>query len=159
MLRNNVLKQTNGYCVDVIGFNPSYGRGVVDCTFVNNTGVNDGTSGNFIHLGGRADGLVVVNNLYLAKNLVTGTSGSASVYVEESNLSSFTKITNNVWALATALKYAEGGMNYMWPDWSDSSGYKTAAEWNAYGQVGTDYFEDTSTSSNLALTSGKATGN
>jgi hypothetical protein len=155
MIRNNVMKDTSGYAVNIIGYNSTYGRGVVDCTIVNNTGENDGNSGQFVHLGGSANGIAVVNNLYLARNLVTGTLSTASVYVSESDLGSFSKITNNVWANATPLGYAEGGQNYVYSYWSNSAGYKTPTEWNSYGQVGTDYFEDTSTSS-LKPTSGHA---
>jgi hypothetical protein len=38
--------------------------------------------------------------------------------------------------------YAQGGINYVWPLWSNQAGYKTPAEWNAMTPVGTDYFED-----------------
>ena len=38
--------------------------------------------------------------------------------------------------MPTIDKYAEGGINYFWPSWSNSSGYKSPTEWEAYGVVG-----------------------
>ena len=142
MYRNNIVKNDNDWGFEVEAYSSEYGRGVVDVTFVNNTVVNNGSIGNFLHVDGAADGINLINNLYLAPNLTTGTSGSAPVFVYDNDLSSFDKITGNVWPLPTIDKYAEGGINYVWPIWSNSAGYKTPAEWEAYGQVDKDYYAD-----------------
>jgi hypothetical protein len=143
MFRNNDDKVfDNDWGIEVQGFNTQYNRGVVDVEVVNNTVINNGIAGNFIRVGGAAQGISVVNNLYIAPHLLTGAGGAAPVFVYDSDLSSFDKITNNVWAMPTINQYAEGGINYVWPVWSNPSGYKTPAEWNAMNVVGTDYFED-----------------
>jgi hypothetical protein len=148
MFRNNIIKVLdNDWGVEVQGYNAEYGRGVNNVAVLNNTVVNNGTAGNFLRVGGAASGISVANNLYLAPNLITGTSGAAPVFVYDDNLSSFTKISNNVWPMPSITKYAEGGINYVWPNWSNATGYKTPAEWNSISQVGTDYFEDLSYSS------------
>src|SRR4029079_352329 len=69
--RNNILKNTGVVGVEINGYSSIYGRGVVDATFVNNTGVNTSTRGNFVRLDGDANGINLVNNLYLAPNLYT----------------------------------------------------------------------------------------
>ncbi|MEA2709745.1 MAG: hypothetical protein QOF78_2346 [Phycisphaerales bacterium] len=151
MFRNNVVKVLdNDWGIEIQGFNTEYNRGVSDVEVVNNTMINNGAAGNFIRVSGAAEGISVVNNLYVAPHLLTGTGGAAPVFVYDNSLSSFDKITNNVWAMPTMNKYAEGGINYVWPIWSNAAGYKTPAEWNALGVVGTDYFEDIGVSSTYA---------
>jgi hypothetical protein len=142
IFRNNVMKVDNNAALEVDAYSNEYNRGVVDLTIVNNTVINKGSKGNFIRVLGDADSLNLVNNLYLAPNLSVGTSGSAPVFVYWKDISMFDKITNNVWASPSIDKYAEGGINYVWPNWSNATGYKTPAEWEAYGQVGKDYYED-----------------
>lgn len=159
MLRNNIFKRTNDAAVELQGFNGNYGRGVVDVAIVNNTGVNTGSRGNFLRVGGNVNGIDLVNNLYLAPSLVTGNAGSAPVAVTDSDLSSFRTITGNVWPMPTIQKYAEGGINYVYSYWSNQDGYRTPQEWEAFGQVQKDHFEDTAyNGSTLAPTGGKAPG-
>jgi hypothetical protein len=143
MFRNNIIKvNDNDWGIEVQGYNSTYGRGVNGVAILNNTVVNYGTTGNFLHVGGRAAGISLANNLYLAPKLITGQGGAAPVVVYDTSLASFTKISNNVWPMPTIYAYAQGGINYVWPIWSNSAGYQTPAEWNGLGPVGTDYFED-----------------
>jgi hypothetical protein len=93
-------------------------------------------------LGGSANGVTIQNNLYIAPALAPGATQAAPVFVMEGDLGSFRSISNNVWAEGNPLPYAHGGMNYMWPNWSDSRGYLSAQEWNSRSQVGTDIFAD-----------------
>ncbi len=146
MYRNNI-STTNGYpAYNIEGFNTTYNRGVVDATYVNNTAINNSTQGIMFLIGGKADGLTLQNNLYVAPSLAPGGNGAASpVYVTDSNLSSFDSISNNVWADGSnASWYAAGGVNYIYPNGTVAAGFKTPATWNSYSQVGTDIFSDVS---------------
>ena len=69
---------------------------------------------------------------------------AAPIYVADSDLGSFKKISNNVWSVGGILAYAQGGVNYIWPSWSDSRGYQTPTEWNNLSQVGSDSFPSVS---------------
>ena len=143
MFRNNVIKvNDNDWGIEVEGYNSTYGRGVNGVAILNNTVINYGTTGNFLHVAGRAAGISLANNLYLAPKLITGQGGAAPVVVYDTSLASFTKISNNVWPMPSITQYAQGGINYIWPIWSNAAGYQTPAEWNAQAAVGTDYFED-----------------
>lgn len=144
MVRNNVMKDDNTWTLEVEGYSGTYGRGVVNVSFVNNTVINNGTTGNFLRVGNSVNGINLINNLYVAPNLTTGTSGGAPVFVYDTDLSSFNKISGNVWPKPSSDLYAEGGINYVWPTWSNSDGYRTPTEWENFGQVIKDYYEDTS---------------
>jgi PKD repeat protein len=156
MIRNNIINRDSNYALKIDGYNSQYGRGVKDLTIVNNTVFNDSSRGNFIKFEGEAPGTTLANNLYVAPSLVTGSWNTAPVLVYESSLAGFDFIGNNVWAAASPTEYAQGGMNYVWPTWSNSEGYKTPSEWNAYGVVGTDYFSDVSISGTKPSTSSVA---
>ncbi|HEX3357834.1 MAG TPA: PKD domain-containing protein [Tepidisphaeraceae bacterium] len=143
MYRNNI-STTDGFpSYNIEGYNSTYHRGVVDATYLNNTSINHGAIGNMFLVGGAADGLTIENNLYIAPNLTPGFGQAAPVLVYGSDLGDFNEITNNVWAVGHILTYAQGGMNYIWPSWSNALGYMTADEWNSHPQVGTDVFADT----------------
>jgi hypothetical protein len=144
MLRNNVIRVDNDYGIKVDAYSPTYQRGVVDLNIVNNTELTYGDSGNFLKVTGAASGISVMNNLYVGPNIKTGQNTAAPIFVSSSDLSSFTKITNNVWAVGGILNYAQGGINYVWPMWSNSTGYRTPSEWNNMPQVGTDSFPSVS---------------
>lgn len=140
MFRNNISTMDGdvAYCID--GYNSQYGRGVVDLNLYNNTATESQAEGNFIKVQGDVNGINLVNNLYVAPNEQTGANRAAPVYVNDTSLSSFRVVTNNVWSIGSILAYAQGGINYIWPSWSSSAGYQTPTEWNAISQVGTDVF-------------------
>jgi hypothetical protein len=142
MLRNNIFYRDNTTAIDVSAYDYTYGRGVVDLTLANNTVVNNGSIGNFLRLEGPAQSISLVNNLYLAPNLYTGANGSAPVFVLQNDLSSFRTIHNNVWPNPNKAVYAEGGINYIWPSWSNATGYRTEAEWDSFGQVYSETFDN-----------------
>lgn len=150
MMRNNVLKNHGHFSLQIEGYNGTYGRGVKDITIANNTGVNNSSIGQFLNVGGDTEGIRLVNNLYVAPSLATGSYGTASVFVKHGSLSGFSWIDGNVWAKASANSYAEGGQNYVYDYWSSSRGYLDPSEWNSQGVVGTDHFADVSVSSSYA---------
>ncbi|HEV2292213.1 MAG TPA: PKD domain-containing protein [Tepidisphaeraceae bacterium] len=152
MLRNNVIKSGNS-AILVEGYNSTYGRTTNDVTIVNNTVINGSTAGQFVKVEKGAISVTLANNLYVAPNLQTGSSQTASVYVDDSGLSSFKFIDNNVWANAQASLWAQGGQNYVYASWSNQAGYKDPSEWNAYGVVGTDVFSDVAVSSSYTPSS------
>jgi hypothetical protein len=63
------------------------------------------------------------------------------VYVTGSDLSSFSEIKNNMWDTPSPYSYAHGGAFYVWPSWSDSRGYLTIQQWDAYSQVSGDQMQ------------------
>ncbi len=152
MVRNNVFKYDNATDIQIEGYNTTYQRGVVDLTIVNNTAINNGTTGNFIRMDVPVDGVKLMNNLYVAPNLYTGPFGTAVIAVFGNDLSSFTRIDTNNWSLPTISSYAEGGINFVGQS-NTPSDFKTPDEWNAYYQVGTDSFIDVTLDGNYKPTS------
>ncbi len=143
MMRNNVFKSENYAAIEIEPYNAQFGRGVVDVKIVNNTGVTTSDDGEFLKVDGDVKGIDLVNNLYLAPNLKFGLNGSMGVFVQDDNLSSFNTISNNVWPSASnGDSYAQGGVNYVYSYWSNQNGWKTPGEWDAYGQVGSDFYEN-----------------
>jgi PKD repeat protein len=151
MVRNNVIK-AGDTAILVEGYHSDFGRTATDVTIVNNTVINNNSAGRFIRVENGAVGVQLANNLYVAANLKTGSMETASVFVEDSDLSSFKFIGNNVWANATASVWAQGGQNIVGTG-SNQSSYKDANEWNAMSGVDTDVFSDVAVSSSYAPTS------
>src|SRR5205814_6930289 len=108
VLRNNVISKPDWPLVKVDGYSTTYGRGVVDLNLFNNTVINTGTADNFLKINGRVAGINVMNNVYIAPNMTTGSYTAAPVYVNDISLRSFTTITNNVWYVGRIGAYAEG---------------------------------------------------
>jgi hypothetical protein len=152
MVRNNVVKSADTALL-IEGYNSQYSRTTVDVAILNNTFINTASTGRAVMVEKDASSVTLVNNLYVASNLTTGSGQSASVYVEDSDLSEFKLIDNNVWANASATLWAQNGQNYVYPSWSNQSGYKDSSEWNGMSPVGTDVFSDVSVSSSYAPTS------
>jgi len=156
VFRNNILDKSNWAQIKVDGFSATYNRGVVDLNVFNNTSTNSGNADNFLKITGSVSGINVLNNIYLAPNMATGASTAAPVFVSDSSLKSFNTISNNVWYVGKQLLYAEGGVNYVWPMWSNRAGYQTPAEWNALPQVGTDLFSKTTIGSDYTPLAGSS---
>jgi len=142
MFRNNVIRENNNTAIEIDGYSTTYKRGTVDVNIINNTAINTGANGKFLNVLGDVDGIALVNNLYLAPNLKTGGNGSGVVFVFDSDLHSFTRITGNVWPVVSPDAYAQGGYFYVWPYFSNQSGYKTPSEWDAYGVVSNEHYQD-----------------
>jgi hypothetical protein len=138
MLDNNVVYGATGFGID--GYNAQYQRGVSDLNIINNTGINSGDRGNFLIVKGSVDGITLTNNLYVAPNLVTGSWGSAPVYVTDGGMNSFRTVKENVWPAVNAIAWAEGGSNFIGTSMV-ASGYQTPSEWDSWSQVDHDLFQ------------------
>lgn len=121
-----------------------YNRTVEYLAMERNTGDNgEATDGNFLTVGRGTVGLIVRGSLYVAPMLYPGSHRTAPMFVAADDLSGFSEISDNVWPTCPRRDgYAEGGVHYVWPRWSNSDGYKTEAEWEAYDQVGKDRYID-----------------
>ena len=155
-LRNNVFSNNNSAAVLLEGYSSSYGRGSLDLQILNNTGLNNGTNGQFLLSYMPVEGIKLVNNLYVAPQLTTGQAGAAGVAVYGSNLNSFTKIDGNNWGMPTISYWAEGGINTIGSDPNNRDIWQTPAEWNAWAQVGTDQFTDIVLGGNFRPNGGQA---
>ena len=147
-IRNNVINRNSVEMIYLAGPD-STGRQDQDIQILNNTGVSDGTTGNFLKVGGPCSGVVLENNLVIAPDLTPGGYGTSIVYISQSNTNSFSKINGNVWQLpANFYSYADGGIMFLAPvTGSGKTGYLTPAAWNALSVVGNDTFTTTATSS------------
>ena len=142
MIRNNVLTDDNA---SAIAINPSdpQGRTIADIQVLNNTGVNNGYTGQFFRTNGQSpqDSITLGDNLYAAPHLSGGGFGTAPVYVTQGDLRAFHAVFDNVWPVpATSSKFGQGGINWVWPSYTGQAGYKTPTEWAAYPQVSGDRF-------------------
>jgi hypothetical protein len=138
-IRNNVITGNAADLITVIG-QDGLGRQSSDIRILDNTGINPNTVGNFLYVQNHTVGILLENNLYYAPNLATGGYGTAPVYVNETDLSSFTAINGNVWDMpGTIYNFANGGINFVGVAYT-SSGYLTPAQWNSQSVVGTDFF-------------------
>jgi PKD repeat protein len=141
-IRDNVIERNGSNMIDLLG-EDGLGRQSSDIRILNNTGISDSATGQFLVVENHVDGILLENNLMVAPNLATGGNLTAPVYVTEANLSSFTYINGNVWQQPkTIYKYAQGGINFVATSYS-INGYLTPSAWNAEPQVGTDYFSNT----------------
>jgi hypothetical protein len=143
-IRNNAIyTSTGGYCIGVVA-QDAYGRQVSDVSIVNNTGVETQSSyGTFLTVYGYVDGMALVNNLYVAPTMTSG-SGAAPVDVFASSLAGWTVDTNNVWQMPVRISlWAQGGINIVGTTYVQSA-EQTAAEWNALTPGGSDVFAPTS---------------
>ncbi|MEA2709748.1 MAG: hypothetical protein QOF78_2349 [Phycisphaerales bacterium] len=156
MIRNNVITKTDGIAIDMPGWSDQYGRGTKDVYIVRNTVINNGTGGKFLKVGGAVEDVTVSNNLYVAPNFETGALDSAPMQIKTGDLSGFRTICDNVWPMPTILAYADGGINYVGTG-ADASCYKTPAEWEAYGQVKHDQFQDVTLTSSYKVSLGGIT--
>ena len=140
-IRNNIITRAGQQLIDVIG-QDGQGRQSSDIRILNNTGIDTASTGNFLKVENHTDGILLENNLFIAPSLAVGGYNAAPVYVVEGNLGSFTYITGNVWQEPIFYPWARGGINFIGTVYV-ASGYQTAAEWNSYANVGTDYFSST----------------
>jgi PKD repeat protein len=152
-IRNNVIRRDGSTAINITADEAGYsGRKIQNITIANNTGINYAvTGGRMINLHESTNAqITLVNNLYVAPHMEVGAFQAANVYVSGNDLSSFKLITNNVWASPTILGFAEGGLHYVYPYWSSKAGYQTPAEWSAFPQVQTEYYENVTLNSLFA---------
>ncbi len=135
MLRGNVIRANGSRAIEVQGYSSSFGRGVKDLWVVNNTVVNSRTTGNFMHVGGRVDGINVINNLYSAPNLIIGPYGAAGI-ASNTGIGDFDQIRNNVWQNGTSPNWSPGAQQFV------GGGFVNVGTWNGYSQTSGDVFSD-----------------
>jgi PKD repeat protein len=143
MIRNNLVHRytspSHGGSIALLGTDGL--RRSSDIHVLNNTVIEERTYGQFLKVQPGVSGVTVRNNLFVADRMRIGTNGAAAISAAYTDLRSFTEITGNVWPVAPwSAPWATGGMNYVAPEWGDPDGYRTASEWNAMPQVGTDTF-------------------
>ncbi len=141
-INNNIIDRNGGPMIDVRG-QDGLGRQSADIQILNNTGISSSSTGQFLDVESYTQGIILENNLLVQPSLATGGYSTAPVYVDASNLASFSYINGNVWQQPkTIYQYAQGGINFVAPSLS-VNGYLTATAWNNEAQVGTDYFSST----------------
>jgi PKD repeat protein len=134
----NRITNDNDSIIQVDGSNLEFGRVALDLVIDSNIGFNDSTRGRFLNVLSRASGITLTHNTYVAPNLAPGSFGTAAVYVDDKDLRSFTRISQNVWpdtddntsTTANAMFWVNGG-------------YVSRSSWNAEDEVGEDQFRDT----------------
>lgn len=138
MVRNNRVDRDKNTAYNIGGWDATYGRGIEDVWLIDNLAVNHGETGRFLKIEGNPlnDGtpqVTVSGNVYIAPNLQPGASSTAIVYVVGKDLRCFREIAGNIWPVVNPLPYAQGGVHYVWPKWSDAQGYRTPEEWRDLG--------------------------
>lgn len=140
MIRHNRFEVDNGRCIIIDGFDPQYERGVSNIIVVDNVGKNSGQTGGFLLVTGKVDGISLIRNTYLASGIKPGVLQTANVYVADQDLSGFRTIESNTWSLGRPTSFAQGGVMYVWPSWSDRRGYLDPSEWTRNTKVNGDVF-------------------
>jgi len=157
MARNNIIR-TNTSAAITVSISDSDGRSVSDINLINNTAITTLSYGRFLNVPagtGSKGAITLKNNLWIVPKYVAAGNGSAPVYVESTGLDMFLEISHNVWPKPVSYyKYGQGGIFYVWPEWSDSRGFKDAKEWDSYTQVENELYENPSMSSSLTPGSG-----
>jgi hypothetical protein len=157
-IRNNVINRNTGMMINVASTD-SMGHTSGDIQIINNTGISNGTNGNFVKVVTHTYGIILANNLMVDPNYQTGVNGSAPVYDYENNLTSFTYIGGNIWPVPTKIfPLADGGINFSGTTF-DTAGYYTPAAWNALSVVTNDIFSNVAVSSNYAPSSSSVAAN
>src|SRR6185437_9535532 len=100
MFRNNVFSNDNGPLVAIEPRN-SAGDSSQDITFANNTGVTESVGGQFIQIGsnGASNLVTLIDNLWLAPNIVPGAHLTAAVFIIDDNPDVLALSAGNVWQM------------------------------------------------------------
>ncbi len=140
MVRNNVLHRSNGTFVEV-DKTDGY-RTTDDLTVAHNTAVDTGTTGIFLKVWGRVNGLALADNLFVAPGLRVGTEGTAAVNVFGDTLDGFTAVSHDVWPVPASAAFpgAAGGVCVLGTSPDKVKNYRTAAAWAAVPPVDGDRF-------------------
>lgn len=118
-----------------------YSRGNSDVVIARNTAINNSSRGQFLRIG-RAERVELTGNLYIAPNLSPGSHYTAAVYVATESLSTFTKISANVWPRCRkGQAWAQGGVNFIGTKF-EQAGYCTPEQWLSTPPVSGDVFRD-----------------
>lgn len=142
VVRNNVVNFDNSAGIMIYGYDSTYKNIVQNVSFLNNTVINTGDMGQAFYVTGQTSQITIANNLYIAPNLEPGYWGTASpLYINYSDLSGFTSISNNIWPNpATITGWGNGGVNYLAPGANTWAGFITETAWNQMAPVSNDIF-------------------
>jgi PKD repeat protein len=160
MIRNNVIHRDGANALNVRPTDDE-GRTVSDVRIVNNTAISNATNGQFIKTGAGdgKGGVILKNNLWVAPNFVAGNDGAAPVFVEGPNLGLFGEVSHNVWPEPVSYdRFGEGGIQYVWPIWSDPRGYLSPREWDALRNVSDERYAAVALSENFTPRNGGGGG-
>ncbi len=147
--RNNVIDADDRTLVEVQGWSSSKNRGVKNVTLRNNLAVNDGTQGAFLRVWSGASQISVLGNVYSANRLKIGLYDSAGLYVADSNLNAFTKISGNVWPDGSeGTSYVQNGVNFVG---NGQSGWQDPTEWLSFAKVSDESFRDVYVNANYEI--------
>ncbi|MEM8873741.1 MAG: PKD domain-containing protein [Planctomycetota bacterium] len=158
LVRNNIFRIDNGPAIEIHEYDNNFNRGVEDLTIVHNTGINNGDRGQFIYHIGPANGVKVLNNLYVAPGITVGPYASANIHSREASLNSFDYFRNNVWERMPGISFTQGGQIIAGYHGSQSA-YLDATEWNARSITSGEVFADVSLDSQARPASGSAADN
>jgi PKD repeat protein len=150
MIRNNIIRNDAMQTIQLQGEN---GQGQIngDVHILNNTVIDNGTTGAFLKVWGHVDGIELKNNLYIAPHLRVGVEGAAAVNINESDLSSFTEISHNIWpAFGHTGSVPDGNEMLL------GNRAITAAQWLAFPLVKDDAFADLTVDEQATPASGSA---
>ena len=160
VIRNNIIDHEGLMDINITP-SDAQGRSMTDVRIFNNTGIDYNRIGNFVYsVGGLLPGSIIMgNNLFVAPNLTPGVGGAAPINVRATNLNAFASIFNNVWAndASRGSKWSHGGINFIWPNFTNAIGYLTPSQWAARPQVHGDTFSNVSLSGDMAATGYAAT--
>jgi hypothetical protein len=141
LVQNNVLDDTGQSQIHILPNDPDYAdRHMLDVTIDHNTGINSGTSGQFLEISAEdlPGVLTLTNNLYVAPNLDFSGIANAAVLVTAPDLNDFNIISGNIWPASNA---PSGAVNFVNGSWYANGG-QTPAQWNANSNVQNDQFQD-----------------
>jgi hypothetical protein len=145
-VRDSLITGANG--ISVNGYDSTDGRQVIDLRIMYNTDISTLPEGDFLSEFSPAQGISVVNNLWIAPDLVGyGWDRSAAIFVAGNDLSSFTEIKDNVWPNASTGLTGWDNVYYVSTQTQSSSGW-----YNIAAQLGSSVFGNvlvSTSSSNL----------
>jgi PKD repeat protein len=139
-LRDNLITASNMSAIIVRGYSDEFRRGVEGLVIDHNTVRNSAGGGQFLRLEGPASNIRLTDNLYIAPNINLGW-GNAPVYVTDTSLRSFTRISGNVWPAERTNWYVSGGIHHVGIHVSPSS-YQSKARWEANWQVSNESYRN-----------------
>jgi PKD repeat protein len=102
MIRNNIIRNDTQQDIQLLAPDGE-GRTNSDIHILNNTGIDNGETGAFLKVWGHVDGIEMANNLFVATHLKVGANGAGAVNIAQSDLSSFSAISHNIWPVECML--------------------------------------------------------
>jgi PKD repeat protein len=141
VIRRDTVNPDNGTeaLITVGGYDSFFHRGIEDVAITHNTGITQSAQGIFLNLTGKADRLLLDNNLYVAPNLLAGAYGT-SVLRLDGGLDSFSEIRGNIWPSARTDGWDNGGLLTIAGSSGTGNGFESPAQWEAHANVEEEQF-------------------